>query len=86
MSGICSVHSPETTDPDCAACNAVTDTGPTHALANAKAWLADPENRQKVLDRMAAARREAQERRREQAKVFTCRCPEFCYYHTRMTI
>ena len=29
MSGICSVHSPETTDPDCAACNAVTDTDPT---------------------------------------------------------
>ena len=29
MSGICSVHSPKTTDPDCAACNAVTDTGPT---------------------------------------------------------
>lgn len=31
-------------------------------------------------------REREEERRREQAKLFTCQCPEFCYWHTRMTI
>ena len=39
MSGICSVHPPKTTDPDCAACNAVTDTGPTPER-HEHAWIA----------------------------------------------
>ena len=48
-------------------------------------WANSPEAQERILAAVENAEERIRERKREQAKLFTCQCPSFCYYHTRMS-